>query len=294
MSRYDDIFYVNETELDQLTQAYENDAGFDIRASESMTIGINSIGIVPTGVILGMPAPCYCRIVGRSSGFFKRGFIVQEGLIDSGFRGELFVAIWNFPKSTTLNNPGHLPVNRPALILNKDLHIQRGDAIAQVLFHRTLSPTLTRVANPNNLPTSHRGEAGFGSSGVDANDIDFGLDADFERDVLPEIERQCGPIPEEVKEKAKADAVVIQERMCLVCGSRPATILGPTGRHELCPVCAVLGTKTDAANIPPLEMPWSGMREDETCSVCKVRPATILSPAGKREWCAKCSLEEIR
>lgn len=274
MSRYDDIFYVNETELDQLTQAYENDAGFDLRASESMTIGPQSIGIVPTGVLLGMPAPCYCRIVGRSSGFFKRGFMVQEGLIDSGFRGELFVAIWNFPKSRTLNNPGHLPVNRPALLLDTDLHIQRGEAIAQVLFHRTLSPTLTRVANPNNLPTSHRGEAGFGSSGVDANDINLELDdTDFERDVLPEIERQCGPIPE---------AVVIRERKCSLCATRPATVIGPTGKHEHCQECS-----------KKLE-PWSGLKKDEWCSVCGSRPATILGPTGKREWCAKCSLEEIR
>ena len=266
MSRYDDIFYVNESGLDQLTQAYENDAGFDLRASDSITIGPRSIGIVPTGVILGMPAPCYCRIVGRSSGFFKRGFMVQEGLIDSGFRGELFVAIWNFPKSRNLNNPGNLPVSRPSLIVDADIHIQRGDAIAQVLFHRTLSPTLSRVVNVSNLPPSHRGEAGFGSSGTDAN----GPSIDFLEDVLPEIKRQCGPIPE---------AVVIRERKCSMCATHPATEIGPTGKHEHCQECS-----------KKLE-PWSGLKKDEWCSVCGKRPATILSPAGKREWCASCSLE---
>lgn len=206
MSRYAMVDYTNASGLEQLTRAYEHDAGFDLRASQDVTIPAGGMGIIPTGVVLGMPPPMYCRIVGRSSNLIKRGLMTYEGVIDSGFRGELFVIVWNWPK-VHITNPAALPINDERLSMPDQVIIKRGEAIAQVLFHLTTSPTLTQVANVNHLQPSQRGASGFGSSGTEANNSQ----------------------PTSTK--------LIQ--FCTICGIVPATILGPTGKLDFCVLCSL-------------------------------------------------------
>jgi dUTPase len=126
------------------------------------------MAIIPTGVILGMPPQMYCRIVGRSSSLIKRGLMTYEGVIDSGFRGQLFVIVWNFPKGT-VSNPSMLPINATALSTQRTVTVKRGDAIAQVIFHQNTDPMLFKVNKVSGLRPSERGTSGFGSSGVDAS-----------------------------------------------------------------------------------------------------------------------------
>jgi len=176
MSRYAYVDYLNTSGLDQLTRAYEHDAGYDLRASEDIEIEEGELAIIPTGVTLGMPPAYYCRIVGRSSSLIKRGLITHEGVIDSGFRGELYVIVWNFPKGG-INNPAGLPIGS-SLGDGSCVVIKRGEAIAQVLFHATTSPTMIEQPDIDHLPPSHRGAAGFGSSGPAA--ITGGDDGDID------------------------------------------------------------------------------------------------------------------
>ncbi len=125
------------------TKAYVGDAGFDLYASETMEIAPGAAIDVPCGIAVAIPRGYFGRITGRSSTFRKRRVQVLEGVIDAGFRGELY-----------------------ALALNWNDHpvtVQRGERIAQMLIHEV--PALAMV-EMDTLPASQRGTAGFGSSGV--------------------------------------------------------------------------------------------------------------------------------
>ena len=72
----------------------------------------------------------------------KKGVHRFAGVIDSGYRGEVKVCLWN---SSEL-----------------EVHFRKGERIAQILFQAIPSCQLTQVEE---LGTTTRGEGGFGSSG---------------------------------------------------------------------------------------------------------------------------------
>ena len=124
------------------TQAYPGDAGWDLHVFEPTRVPAGQYRDVRSGVRIALAKGWFCRIVGRSSAFRKKGVIVLEGIIDSGFRGELF---------TTAFNPG-----------TEDVYLEPGQSIAQLI----VQPVPHVVVNVRDeLPASERGEAGFGSSG---------------------------------------------------------------------------------------------------------------------------------
>lgn len=137
------VKFVNKSDYNQLTRAYDNDAGYDLKVSDDVVVLHKTVAIIPTGVFLEMPDNIYCRIVARSSTFVNRGLIVNEGVIDPGWRGELFVVVYNYKEY--------------------GCYINGGDAIAQVLFHVVPTITLHKV---DEISGSHRGTNGFGSSGL--------------------------------------------------------------------------------------------------------------------------------
>lgn len=139
------IRFTNSSGYDQLTVAYGGDVGYDLRASESVIIEPGQVCLIPTGVALDMDDTYYARIVARSSTFLKLGLFVNEGVIDSGFRGELFAVAYNYPK-----------IDASSIV------VKAGTKIAQVLFAKAKRP---KVEQTPLLSPSQRGESGFGSSG---------------------------------------------------------------------------------------------------------------------------------
>ena len=125
------------------TKAYVGDAGWDLYASVTMEIPPGEAVDVPCGIAVAIPQGYFGRITGRSSTFRKRRVQVFEGVIDAGFRGELY--------ALALNWNGH-PIT-----------VQAGERIAQMLIHEV--PALPMVER-DTLPVSQRGTAGFGSSGA--------------------------------------------------------------------------------------------------------------------------------
>lgn len=119
------------------------DAGWDLHVLEPTRCPAGEYRDVRSGVRIALNLGWYCRIVGRSSAFRKKGVMVLEGIIDAGFRGELF---------TTVYNPGR-----------DDVHLDTGMSIAQLIFQPV--PHAVLVETLSDLPASARGEAGFGSSG---------------------------------------------------------------------------------------------------------------------------------
>jgi len=128
--------------------AYGNDAGWDLFCSQEVTIPPWTPVDVRTGIALAIPDGYYGRIVHRSSTPRKKGMMVLEGIIDAGFRGELFACVWLW---------------EPAVIHRHGPQVVRvGESIAQLIIQRV---TPVRFQPVLQLPESLRGEQGFGSSG---------------------------------------------------------------------------------------------------------------------------------
>ena len=124
-------------------QAYPGDAGYDLYVSQTVTIEPHTFKDVHTGIAVAMPPGIWGRITGRSSTIRKYGLQVQEGVIDCGFRGELYTAIWNHT--------------------DKPVTVEAGMRLAQIIFYDVKSLKWKEVTE---LPESNRGPKGFGSSGV--------------------------------------------------------------------------------------------------------------------------------
>lgn len=75
----------------------DEDAGYDIYAnfsSDTFTISPHSTEMVPTGIASAIPIDYYFQVEERGSTGSK-GMKKSAGVVDSGYRGEWFVAITN-------------------------------------------------------------------------------------------------------------------------------------------------------------------------------------------------------
>lgn len=74
----------------------EEDAGYDIYASfpdQQMLLPKHKVTLVPTGIASAMPPKYYLNLKHERGSTGKLGMSVLAGVVDSGYRGEIFVAI---------------------------------------------------------------------------------------------------------------------------------------------------------------------------------------------------------
>lgn len=128
------------------TFAHPGDAGADICSSEFVEIAAGARATVGTGVRIALPDGFVAFIVPRSGLAAKHGITVvnSPGTVDAGYRGEIRVTLLN----TDSANP---------------FTVQPGDRIAQMIVMPVARPRFVTVEQ---LPESHRGAGGFGSTGV--------------------------------------------------------------------------------------------------------------------------------
>ena len=121
-------------------------SGVDLMANlnEKITLKSGESCIVPTGLSISIPKDCEVQIRPRSGLAAKSQITVLNtpGTIDSDYRGELKIILFNHGKNEFIIN-------------NKD-------RIAQMVFIKVEHPKLEIV---DEFRTSKRGEKGFGSSG---------------------------------------------------------------------------------------------------------------------------------
>ena len=133
----------------QLTQERESDAGFDIYAdgieNDTIIIPANRGATIPTGLFMEIEEGYYGKIFSRSGMAFKREIIIFGGVVDSQYRGEVFVKLFN-----------HSTVPQS---------ISNSDKIAQMVFMKTPKVELNRVPHIDFLSNTERNNKGFGSSG---------------------------------------------------------------------------------------------------------------------------------
>lgn len=85
---------------------YLGDAGWDLYVSRPCVIAPGETKDVHTDIRISMPPKTYARITGRSSTTRKLNLLVNEGIIDNGYTGELFVCVHNLGKETFNVEPG--------------------------------------------------------------------------------------------------------------------------------------------------------------------------------------------
>lgn len=134
--------FLDNKDAKMLTRAHQTDVGYDIYSIEDYIIPIGQQKEVKTGVHLILPEGMFAQVNTRSS-FGKNGYYVHHGVIDPGYTGEISIFVFNLCGTT-------------------ELKIKKGDKIAQIVFHKAEYPQLIRS---DFLPTTERGEKGFGSSG---------------------------------------------------------------------------------------------------------------------------------
>jgi dUTP pyrophosphatase len=139
-------FERRDPDADLPSAAHPGDAGLDLRSAIDVEVGPGERTMVPTGVAVAIPEGHAGLVLPRSGLASRQGLTLANapGLIDAGYRGEVTCAVVNLDRE------------RPVKIL-------RGDRIAQLVIVAipAISPTWVEA-----LPSTSRGEGGFGSTGV--------------------------------------------------------------------------------------------------------------------------------
>ena len=130
--------------------AHPGDAGADLMAAEAFVLTPGARATVPTGVSIALPDGYVAFVVPRSGLAAKHGITIvnSPGTVDAGYRGEIRV--------TVLNTDAEQPFS-----------IEVGDRIAQLII---MPVARARFVPVTTLPGSHRGESGFGSTGLRSAD----------------------------------------------------------------------------------------------------------------------------
>jgi dUTP pyrophosphatase len=124
------------------TKAHTQDAGWDLYASEDAFVFGKKRNTIKTGIALEMPSYFAGLIWPRSGLSVKSGVDVLAGVVDSGYRGEIMVCLYNTS--------------------DEDIELKRGDRIAQIIFQEVPEVGITVS---DSLGSSQRGSNGFGSTG---------------------------------------------------------------------------------------------------------------------------------
>ena len=126
--------------------ATEGSSGLDLRAAveTEMKIEKGKVGLVPTNLKVEIPIGYEIQIRPRSGLAAKNGIGVlnSPGTIDSDYRGEIKVILFNFSE--------------------EDFIIKRGDRIAQMVVSKVYRADLIVT---DELNDSKRGDGGFGHTG---------------------------------------------------------------------------------------------------------------------------------
>jgi dUTP pyrophosphatase len=125
--------------------AHPGDAGADLVTAVDAVLAPGERAVLPTGVAIALPDG-YAAFVHPRSGLAARcgvSIVNTPGTVDAGYRGEIKIILVNLdPKN--------------------DVVLKRGERIAQLVVQKVERARFHEVAE---LPGSHRGANGFGSTG---------------------------------------------------------------------------------------------------------------------------------
>lgn len=117
-------------------------AGLDLYSAEDVIIPPRMRAVVKTGLSMAIPEGFYGRVAPRSGLSVNFGVDVGAGVVDSDYRGEVCVLLFNFGE--------------------QDFHVNAGNRIAQLILEKIAIP---EVVETEELDDTVRGAGGFGSTG---------------------------------------------------------------------------------------------------------------------------------
>jgi dUTP pyrophosphatase len=132
-----------ETNAKVPVRANDCAAGYDLYSSCNALIYPQERMLIKTGISIEIPEGYYGRIAPRSGWALKYGIDTLAGVIDSDYRGEVGVILYNTDKEIPF-------------------HIKIGDRIAQIIFEKYYS---FDIEISNEISKTARGDGGFGSTG---------------------------------------------------------------------------------------------------------------------------------
>lgn len=122
--------------------ANAGDAGMDFYSVEDVVVGVGERRAVKTGIKIEIPDGYVGLIWDKSGLAVNNGITTMAGVIDSGYRGEVMVVLYN--------------------VGSEVFEIKKGMKIAQMLIQKIENPKIEIIEQ---LSESNRGENGFGSTG---------------------------------------------------------------------------------------------------------------------------------
>lgn len=159
-----------------LPRKERENAGYDIYAcleDDVLIIPPYKTALVPTGIAWACSEEFYMQIEERSSTGTK-GIKKSAGVVDSGYRGEIKIAIFNANEVPIIfSNIGENDVRRKYPDLDKFIFYSTSKAIAQGVIHRVEEMQTKEISLKalQEIP-SKRGDKGWGSTNVQEENID--------------------------------------------------------------------------------------------------------------------------
>ena len=145
----DTTLYVKRLDPRAQLPAYQTpgSAAMDLAAllDQPLTLDPGERSFVPTGLAIALPDSGWVALLLPRSGLsIRHGITLSNcvGVIDSDYRGEIRVGLWNTSQAPYT--------------------IQPGDRVAQLM---VLPVGLAQVVERDELPETQRGAGGFGSTG---------------------------------------------------------------------------------------------------------------------------------
>jgi dUTP pyrophosphatase len=126
------------------TRGSADAAGYDLYSAHDLTIDGNGKGIAKTNLAMVIPQGHYGRIAPRSGFSWKKHADIGAGVIDSDYRGDVGVVIFNHSQ--------------------QELNVSKGDRVAQLILEKISTPAVVEYIEAD-LPSTERGGGGFGSTG---------------------------------------------------------------------------------------------------------------------------------
>ena len=158
---YEETYQIKVEVLDggkMPTKAHATDAGWDLYATEDITIYPGQVMKHPLNIRLQLPSNTWAEVASKS-GLGAKGLMVYAGVIDQSYRGIPHVVFTNLWIIDKVDEQG-FPLMRTTPIV-----IKKGEKLAQLIINSySESFYMTQVDKVDT--DTDRGGAGFGSSGV--------------------------------------------------------------------------------------------------------------------------------
>jgi dUTP pyrophosphatase len=123
--------------------AHPGDAAFDVFALKDTIVPARGRAVISTGFAMEFPAGYVALVWDKSGPPAKFGLTTMAGVVDSSYRGEIKIIMYNTE--------------------DQDYTFKAGEKVAQVLIQPVERVTITEVSE---LSDTARGAGGFGSTGT--------------------------------------------------------------------------------------------------------------------------------